>query len=303
MQKKDYYISSVFRRIPDSRLCTMIVAPVKAQTGEITGYMGTSVLVERMGKRLAALNFGEETVEQVLDASGMPLFDQNLQPNVAGVREDPGLVAKLREANSGHFQYGNDLVTYEKTDGSNWTALLKQPVSVAYKPVHDLVEKTAAIAAWLVALYAVGSWLMSWLYRNHLLAAERIAQETSFSQTILANMPIGIALLDSVTRKCLQGNAKFLEMARKFGGAAQGKQVEDLHVRRPCPAAPGGSGGRSQRLGRALPPAGAGSAGRGEEDALPLRASYPAAGCGRACPRHAAAAGGYDPRGGDPAWS
>lgn len=86
----DYYISGVFRRIPDNRLCTTIVAPVHAQTGEIIGYMGSSVLVERIGKRLAALNFGENTVEQVIDQEGAPLFDGNLQPNVAGIPEDPG---------------------------------------------------------------------------------------------------------------------------------------------------------------------------------------------------------------------
>jgi two-component system CheB/CheR fusion protein len=96
--------------------------------------------------------------------------------------------------------------------------------------MRNLVEKTAVIAAWLVALYAVGSWLMSWLYRSHLVATQRIARETSFSQTILAHMPIGIALLDAATLKVLEANGKFLEMAREFGGAPPGRAPHDLYL-------------------------------------------------------------------------
>jgi signal transduction histidine kinase/CheY-like chemotaxis protein len=230
-RRDGYFVSPVHLRIPDNRLCSSIVAPVRAKNGDVIGYIGASILVERVGRRLASLDFGEQDVVQVIDQAGKPLFDANLMPNLAARPEDPALLSKLNDTTEEHFRWHDDLVTFQRIEGAKWIAMLRQPIAVAYQPVRNLVEKTAVIAAWLVALYAVGSWLVSWLYRNHLLATERIARETSFSQTILAHMPIGIALLDSGTRKVLEANGKFLEMAREFGGGPQNRIPYDLHLR------------------------------------------------------------------------
>jgi len=229
-RRDGYFVSPVHLRIPDNRLCSSIVAPVRAKNGEVMGYIGANILVERVGRRLASLDFGEQAVVQVIDQTGRPLFDPSLMPNVSTRTEDPELLRKLEQTTDEHFHWHDDLVTFQKIEGARWIALLRQPIEVAYRPVRNLVEKTAIIAAWLVALYAVGSWLLSWLYRNHLLASERIARETSFSQTILAHMPIGIALLDADTRKVLEANEKFLEMAREFGGGPPGCAAEDLRL-------------------------------------------------------------------------
>jgi signal transduction histidine kinase/ActR/RegA family two-component response regulator len=230
-QRADYYVSPVYPRIPDKRLCASIVTAVKGKNGDIIGYIGANILVERVGKRLAALNFGEQARAQVIDQTGKPLFDENLQPNLISRPEDPALLKTLDQTTQEQFRWNSDLVNFQKIEGAKWIALLRQPISVAYQPVWDLVGKEAVIAAWLVALYLVGSWLMSWLYHNHIESSERIARETSFSQTILAHMPIGIALLDSASRKVLEANEKFLEMAREFGGAPADRSLTDLHLR------------------------------------------------------------------------
>ena len=226
-----YYVSQVHQRIPDNRLCASVVAPVRTKSGDISGYIGASILVERVGRRLASLNFGEQAVAQVIDQTGKPLFDANLMPNLAARPEDPALLARLNQGAEEQFRYHDDLVTFQKIEGAKWIAMLRQPIALAYQPIRDLVEKEAVIAAWLVALYAIGSWLFSWLYRNHLLASERIARETSFSQTILAHMPIGIALLDAATWRVLEANEKFLEMAREFGGGPPDRNLDDLRLR------------------------------------------------------------------------
>jgi signal transduction histidine kinase/ActR/RegA family two-component response regulator len=230
-RRDDYYVSPVYRRIQDNRLCASIVTSVRAKNGDILGYIGANLLVERVGKRLGALNFAEQALVQVIDQTGKPLFDANLTPNLSARSEDPALLKVLDQTGAEHFRWHDDLVTFQKIEGAKWTVLLRQPISVAYKPVRNLVEKEAVIATWLVVLYAVGSWLISWLYRHHLLATERIARETSFSQTILAHMPIGIALLDSCGGRVLEANGKFLEMAREFGGVPGGRDFEDLYLR------------------------------------------------------------------------
>ena len=229
-RRDGYYVSPVHLRIPDNRLCAVIVAPVRTKNGDVTGFIGANILVERVGRRLASMDFGEQAVAQVIDQTGRPLFNANLMPNLGTHSEDPALLNILASSRQEHFTWNDNLVSFQKIEGARWTALLRQPSAVAYRPMRDLVEKTAVIAAWLVALYAVGSWLVSWLYRNHLLASERIARETSFSQTILAHMPIGIALLDAATRKVLEANGKFLEMAHEFGGAPPDRKPDDLNL-------------------------------------------------------------------------
>ena len=77
-RRDDYYVSPVYPRIQDNRLCASIVASVRAKNGDIIGYIGTNILVERVGKRLAALNFAEQALVQVIDQTGKPLFDENL---------------------------------------------------------------------------------------------------------------------------------------------------------------------------------------------------------------------------------
>jgi signal transduction histidine kinase/ActR/RegA family two-component response regulator len=230
-QRDDYYVSPVYPRIQDNRLCASIVTSVRAKNGDIVGYVGANILVERVGKRLAALNMAEGACVQVLDQTGEALFDDDLTPNLSARSEDPALLKVLDRTSEEHFRWHDDLVTFQKIEGAKWIVLLRQPIAVAYKPVWNLVEKEAVIAAWLVVLYAVGSWLISWLYRHHLLATERIARETSFSQTILAHMPIGIALLDACSGRVLEANVQFLEMAREFGGAPSGGKCDDLHLR------------------------------------------------------------------------
>jgi signal transduction histidine kinase/ActR/RegA family two-component response regulator len=230
-KRNGYYVSPVHLRIPDKRLCATIVAPVRAKNGEVTGYIGVSILIERVGRRLAAMDFGEQATVQVIDQTGKPMFDANFMPNLTAKPEDPALLRRLDQSIEEHFTWHDDLVTFQKIEGAKWIALIRQPIALAYKPMRDLVEKTWVIAFWLIALYFVGSWMVSWLYRNHLLASERIARETSFSQTILAHMPIGIALLDAGTRQVLEANGKFLEMAREFGGAPGGCPLENLHLR------------------------------------------------------------------------
>ncbi|PYJ35716.1 MAG: hypothetical protein DME79_01370 [Verrucomicrobia bacterium] len=60
-------ISPVHPRLSDERPVTDIVAAVRAPDGKILGYVGDSVLVERIGKRLASIEFSDRFVFEVLD--------------------------------------------------------------------------------------------------------------------------------------------------------------------------------------------------------------------------------------------
>jgi signal transduction histidine kinase len=223
-------ISAVYPRLPDHRLCTAIVAAIRTKSGEIPGYVGATVLVERIGKRLAALKFGDQSVVEVLDQNGVPLFDENLQPNNGERTADAELLKAIRSNSNGYFQLRSNLVSFDKIEGTDWTAILQQPVAVAYAPVHEFVSRTGILAAWLVVLSAVAAWLVGTFYRKQLVSDERIASETFLKDTILANMPVGIALVAPETKNFLHANERFFQIARDFGSAPANRDRAQLRL-------------------------------------------------------------------------
>src|SRR6478672_13848236 len=74
-------VSAVHPRLTDDRLVTNIVAAVRAPDGKVLGYVGDSVLVERIGRRLATIEFSDRFLFEVLDQNGIALFANDLTPN------------------------------------------------------------------------------------------------------------------------------------------------------------------------------------------------------------------------------
>src|SRR5213595_2380166 len=99
------------------------------------------------------------------------------------------------------------------------------PKAVAYKPVHDLTGNIAVLAGLLMGLAAIFAWLGGIFYRRQMEAARRIEREVIFSEKILANMPVGIAFVDPTSKKFLQANEAFSQMAQRFGGLSQNREI------------------------------------------------------------------------------
>src|SRR5206468_4148135 len=60
-------VSPVHPRLSDNRLVTDIVTAVRAPDRTILGYIGDSVLVERIGRRLSTIEFSDRFLFEVLD--------------------------------------------------------------------------------------------------------------------------------------------------------------------------------------------------------------------------------------------
>lgn len=224
-----FNISPVLPRPSDGRMSTFIVVAVRSPNGKIAGYVGASVLVERIGRRLSDFDFGKESVAQVVDQTGFPLFDAEFQPNLQDSDQDElEFYQTLRIDETGLSQHQGNLYTFEIIAGTDWTAVLQQPLTVAYQPVRNLVTKTTLLAAWLVIGTAAAAWLVSQLYRAQLLADERIARETFFNEEILANMPVGVALIHPGDGRFLQTNQSFVSLMREFGGIDPEADFEEL---------------------------------------------------------------------------
>ncbi len=223
----DVFVSPVHPRLPDNRMTTDIVGAVRTPEGAIVGYLGVSVLVERIGRRLSSIDFHGANC-QVIDQSGMALFTNNFVPNMGSAAPQPsGLYEEIRQGKTGHLERNGNLYSFTTIDTTGWMTVVDEPRAVAYKPVRDLFSKLIFPAAWLIILTAIGAWLAGKFTRRQAEAARRIEREVIFNEKILANMPSGIALVDPDSRNFLQANEAFSEMAKRFGALPQEKDIHD----------------------------------------------------------------------------
>jgi len=227
-ESSEAYVSQVHPRLPDNRMTTDIVGAVRTPEGVIVGYLGVSVLVERIGRRLSSIDFADQSICQVLDQTGMPLFTDNFIPNASTAPPRPDTpIQEIRKNKTGHLERNGNLYSFTTADPTGWMIILEQPKSVAYQPVHDLLVKITIPAAWLIVLTLVGALLTGKFARRQAEAARRIEREVTFNEKILANMPSGIALVDPDSRHFLQANQAFSEMAKRFGSLPETKDIHD----------------------------------------------------------------------------
>jgi signal transduction histidine kinase/ActR/RegA family two-component response regulator len=213
------FVSPVHQRFPDNRMATDIVGAVRGPDKGIVGYLGVSVLVERIGRRLSTIEFADQSICQVVDQAGHALFTNSLQPNTAALPvtgED--IIKEIQQRKSGHLERNRNLYSFEPIESTGWIALVEQPKSIAFKSIYDWRKEMTVLAAWLIGLTGIFAWFGGRLYRRQTEAARQIEREVTFNEKILANMPIGIAFVDPTSRKFLQSNEAFAQMAFRFGG-------------------------------------------------------------------------------------
>src|SRR5437879_3621037 len=68
------YVSPVHHRPVDDRMVTDVVGAIRTRDGKTIGYIGASILIERIGRRLSSISFTDMTVCQILVYQGYPLF-------------------------------------------------------------------------------------------------------------------------------------------------------------------------------------------------------------------------------------
>jgi signal transduction histidine kinase/CheY-like chemotaxis protein len=224
----DTYVSPVHPRFSDKRMVTDIVGAVRAPDKTIVGYLGVSVLVERIGKRLALVRFADQLVCQILDQNGHALFSNNLMPNAGqAMRTRTELIKEIQQNKTGHLEEHGHLISFSPVESTKWVAIVEQPKSTAFRSVYDWRTRITVLAMWLMALTAVFAWLSGRFYKRQTEAARRIEREVIFNEKILANMPIGIAFVDPGSRRFLQANEAFAHMAQRFGEFSARRDIMD----------------------------------------------------------------------------
>ena len=222
------FVSPVHARSSDNRIATDIVAAVRAPNGTIAGYLGVSVLIERIGRRLSTIEFADQSNCQVLDQRGAALFTKDLKANPNPLSPaGQSLIQQIGQNKRGHIERQGYLYSFVPIESSGWMAVVEQARSIAYKPVHDLLQRMTVLTAWLMGLTAIFAWLGGKFYRRQTESARRLEREVIFNEKILANMPTGIALVDPTTRRFVQANEAFAHMARRFGGWTSRKEITE----------------------------------------------------------------------------
>ncbi len=226
--EKGFFVSPVHPRTSDNRLTTDLVSPIRGPGQTTIGYVGVSVLVERIGRRLSRIDLADQAQCQIVDQNGTALFSTDFKANAGPVpKTTKAMLNKIRTDKTGHLEENGMLYSSALIESTGWTTVVQQPRAVAYKPVRDLLQKMTFLATWLIVATGVIAWLAGKYYRRQSEAAARIERETIFNDKILANMPSGIALVDPITRRLLQANEAFSQMARRFGNLPAEKEMSD----------------------------------------------------------------------------
>jgi signal transduction histidine kinase len=223
-------VSPVHPRLSDNRLVTDIVAAVRAPDRAILGYVGDSVLVERIGRRLSTIEFSDRFLFEVLDQNGASLFVNDFKPNPSVTPPGGLLIDEIRQNKIGHFEEHGNLYSFSPIEPTGWVAVVVQPKSLAYKPVHDLLGRMTILAAWLIVLTAVFAWLGSRFYQRQVESTQQLEREVIFNEKMLANMPSGIAFVDPASRRFLHANDAFARMAERFGDLPSARDITEI----PC---------------------------------------------------------------------
>jgi signal transduction histidine kinase len=223
------FVSAIHPRLSDNRPVTDIVGAVRGQDRTVLGYVGVSVLVERIGRRLSTIEFSDRLLFEVLDQNGVALFANDFKPNpvTPAPKTNEGLINEINQSKSGHFERHNNLYSFSPIESTGWVAVVVQPRTLAYKPVHDLLGRMTVLAAWLIVLTAVFAWLGSAYYQRQLEAKQRLEREVIFNEKMLANMPSGIAFIDPASRRFLHANHAFAQMAERFGDVPAGRDITE----------------------------------------------------------------------------
>lgn len=221
------YVSPLHAREPDGRLVSDVVGAVRTQDGRVVGFMGVSVLVERIGRRLSTIGFADQSFCQIFDQNGAALFTKDFRANPGLRTADDNLIAEFRKSKNPNLERHGNLYAFSPIETTGWTAVVAQPREVAYQPLQDLLGKLMWPVAWLFAGTALAAWLFGKFYRRQTEAARRIEREITFNEKILANMPSGIALVDPGSRNFLTANDAFAQMARRFGKLPEGRDINE----------------------------------------------------------------------------
>src|SRR5438876_9183844 len=161
------FVSPVHPRFSDKRIVTDIVGAVRTSDKNIVGYLGVSVLVERIGRRLSAIQFADQSTCQVIDQNQHPLFTNDFRPNAGDSSSAETIVPReISETKSGNLERNGNLYSFSLVENTGWTVVVRQPKDVAYKPVRDLVGRMAVLAGWLMLLTTMFAWLGGIFYRR-----------------------------------------------------------------------------------------------------------------------------------------
>src|SRR5262249_52999057 len=178
---------------------------------------------------LSTIEFSDRLIFEVLDQNGVALFASDFKPSPAtpAPKANEGLVKEIKQSKTGHFERHGNLYSFSPIESTGWVAVVEQPRTLAYKPVHDLLSRMTVLASWLVGLTALFAWLGSRFYQRQLESKQRLEREKIFNEKMLANMPGGIALVDPVSRRFLHWNDAFARMAERFGGLPPGRDITE----------------------------------------------------------------------------
>src|SRR5436309_730892 len=96
------YVSPVHHRAVDDRMVTNVVGAIRTRDGKTIGYIGASILIERIGRRLSSISFADKAHCQIADQPGFRLFTPDFKAETEPtIHAEAKLISDIRKEQRG----------------------------------------------------------------------------------------------------------------------------------------------------------------------------------------------------------
>ena len=121
-------VSPVHHRPVDDRMVTDVVGAIRTRDGKTIGYIGASILIERIGRRLSSISFADKAHCQIVDQTGFRLFTQDFKAETEPTTPaEAKLISDIRKEQTGYLSQGGNIYSFDPLESTPWLAIIHQP--------------------------------------------------------------------------------------------------------------------------------------------------------------------------------
>jgi hypothetical protein len=113
-------------------MVTDVVGAIRTRDGKTIGYIGASILIERIGRRLSSISFADKAHCQIVDQTGFRLFTHDFKAETEPTtRAEAKLISDIRKEQRGYLSQGGNIYSFDPLESAQWLAIIHQPEEIA----------------------------------------------------------------------------------------------------------------------------------------------------------------------------
>ena len=214
------YVSEAYQPATDLSLIVVAASPVFASdgSGEVVGFIGTGLNLVGLQEYIDEFARTQEVSLTVTDQAGVVVAEPGAAPaSIESRRHEPMIEAALRGGSSLREVDRNGvahLSAAAAVDVYGWTITAEVPTADALVARTQILTVAVVLAALLLLAAAASLVKISRSLRGYAESVQRRKESESFLESIVENLPSGVAVKDARSLEFVQVNSGALAMLR-----------------------------------------------------------------------------------------